>query len=370
MGKILQKNRSRKEVLFLLFISILVCPFISFAEIREDSVEITPFPHFGLYINNISKNSDTKNIYTLRLGYNITKNIGIEVAGDAIEATTKMLHTNMLYHFKTERAFNPFITGGLGILNSELDGNNSSNFMGNFGLGFKYFFTKNFAMRADLSNIIADKYDVALTAGLFFLFYVEEMKPPKMPIAPRPEPEMKMPPEPVVEIAKPAPPPPPAPEPKVEIAKPAPPPPPAPEPKVEIAKPAPPPPPAPEPVITPIKIILEDVNFDFEKSILTPVAKEILNKNIKVLKENPGIKVEIEGHTCAHGSDAYNMALGERRAKEVKEYLITEGIAAERLTTISYGESRLLMPEIPTPHNKYSAEAKANRRVHFNIISY
>ena len=95
---------------------------------------------------------------------------------------------------------------------------------------------------------------------------------------------------------------------------------------------------------------------------------DILDSNIKTLKENPGVNVQIEGHTCAHGTEDYNMALGERRANAVKEYLVNQGIAADRMTTISYGETRLAMPEIPTPKNKESKEAKANRRVHFEVI--
>jgi len=145
-----------------------------------------------------------------------------------------------------------------------------------------------------------------------------------------------------------------------------------PEPKPE---PVPPPPapkpeptPPPAPVVAPVKIILEDIHFDFNKATLTKVATGILDSNIKTLKENPGANVQIEGHTCAHGAEDYNMALGERRANAVKEYLAKHGIAAGRLTTISYGETRLAMPETPTPKNKEAKEAKANRRVHFEVI--
>ncbi len=126
----------------------------------------------------------------------------------------------------------------------------------------------------------------------------------------------------------------------------------------------PPPPPAPEPV----KIVLEDIHFDFDMATLTKAALEILDSNIKILKENPGVNVQIEGHTCAHGPEDYNMALGERRANAVKEYLENQGIDTGRMTTISYGETRLAMPEIPTPKNKNSIEAKTNRRVHFEVI--
>ena len=136
-----------------------------------------------------------------------------------------------------------------------------------------------------------------------------------------------------------------------------------------VPTPAPEPtPPPPPPVAEPVKIILEDIHFDFDKATLTEAAIEILGRDIETLKENPGVKVQVEGHTCAHGAEDYNMALGERRANAVKEYFTNQGIAAERMTTISYGETRLAMPEIPTPKNKESKEAKANRRVHFEVI--
>jgi len=135
---------------------------------------------------------------------------------------------------------------------------------------------------------------------------------------------------------------------------------------VPATKPEPTPPPLP-PAVEPVKIVLEDIHFDFDKATLTKAAKEILARDIATLKENPGVNVQIEGHTCAHGAEDYNMALGERRANAVKEYLIKQGIAEERMKTISYGETRLVMPEIPTSKNKQSKEAKANRRVHFEV---
>jgi outer membrane protein OmpA-like peptidoglycan-associated protein len=143
-----------------------------------------------------------------------------------------------------------------------------------------------------------------------------------------------------------------------------------PEPTPAQAPPPPPPPPpapAPAPVAEAVKIILEDIHFDFDKATLTKAAREILAKDIATLKENPGVRVQIEGHTCAHGTEEYNMALGERRANAVKEYLSKQGIAVNRMTTISYGETRLVMPEIPTSKNKESKEAKTNRRAHIEV---
>jgi OOP family OmpA-OmpF porin len=141
-----------------------------------------------------------------------------------------------------------------------------------------------------------------------------------------------------------------------------------PEPRPE-PKPTPPPPPPPPPVVEPAKITLEDIHFDFDKATLTDEAKEILDRDIKTLKENPGIKVQIEGHACQHGSERYNMGLTERRANAVKEYLVKAGIEEERLTTIAYGKSRPLCVEEPNPKNKNSECMKSNRRVHFEEIA-
>jgi outer membrane protein OmpA-like peptidoglycan-associated protein len=128
--------------------------------------------------------------------------------------------------------------------------------------------------------------------------------------------------------------------------------------------------PRPEPVVEPRPIVLEDVNFDFDRSTLTSVATGKLQRDIRVLKTNPGIAVKIEGHTDAYGSDDYNMRLGDRRATAVKEYLVKEGgISESRMSTISYGKTRLLMPQEPTIGQHESAEAKANRRVHFEVIA-
>jgi outer membrane protein OmpA-like peptidoglycan-associated protein len=117
-------------------------------------------------------------------------------------------------------------------------------------------------------------------------------------------------------------------------------------------------------------ISLEDVHFDFDKATLTKEAQAILRTDMQTLKDDPGIKVRIEGHTCSHGSDDYNLRLGERRANAVKEFLTNEGIAADRLSTISYGKTRPLCVDEPTPKNKNDQCMKENRRVHFEVIMH
>jgi outer membrane protein OmpA-like peptidoglycan-associated protein len=84
----------------------------------------------------------------------------------------------------------------------------------------------------------------------------------------------------------------------------------------------------------------EDVHFDFDRYSLRPEATRALDEAIATLQANPELNIEVEGHTCNIGTAEYNLALGERRATAVREYLTSRGIGANRLRTVSYGEER------------------------------
>ncbi len=86
--------------------------------------------------------------------------------------------------------------------------------------------------------------------------------------------------------------------------------------------------------------IVENIFYDFDKSDLRPESKEALNEVIQMLRDNPNITIEMASHTDRKGSDEYNIALSERRAKSVVDYLIESGIPADRLQYQGYGESR------------------------------
>lgn len=86
--------------------------------------------------------------------------------------------------------------------------------------------------------------------------------------------------------------------------------------------------------------IVENIFYDFDKATLRPEAKEALNEVVKMLRDNPNITIEMASHTDRKGSDEYNIALSERRAKSVVDYLIECGIPADRLQYQGYGESR------------------------------
>lgn len=104
------------------------------------------------------------------------------------------------------------------------------------------------------------------------------------------------------------------------------------------------------------------IYFDFDKSIVRPDQVERLETNALFLRDNPEIKVRIEGNCDNRGSNEYNMALGERRATGAKKYLANLGIADSRLSTLSYGEERPL-----NPGNDEAAWAE-NRRGDFVIV--
>lgn len=108
---------------------------------------------------------------------------------------------------------------------------------------------------------------------------------------------------------------------------------------------------------------MKTVNFDFDKFSLSMAAKTILKKNAEWLKKNKDVKVQIEGHCDSRGTIEYNIALGEKRANTVQKYLTAIGVAAGRLSTISYGKERPLCGE-----ENDDCWAK-NRRANFVLIN-
>jgi peptidoglycan-associated lipoprotein len=166
--------------------------------------------------------------------------------------------------------------------------------------------------------------------------------------------------------------------------------------KPPVARPAPPPPstgsgtasrpPAPpepvsEPTIVPQEPVqderiaassLDDLNrnsplkpafFDYDSSELSPEAQRALNENASLLKQYANWTVTIEGHCDERGTAEYNLALGERRAVAARAYLVSLGISADRLRTVSYGK------EFPFDPGHDDAAYAKNRRAHFVITA-
>lgn len=88
---------------------------------------------------------------------------------------------------------------------------------------------------------------------------------------------------------------------------------------------------------------LNTIHFEYDRSTLTSSAKKELADNAAWIKSNPKTNIQIEGHCDNRGTIEYNLALGERRAQAVKNYLVGLGITADRLSVISYGEEKPLV---------------------------
>jgi len=126
--------------------------------------------------------------------------------------------------------------------------------------------------------------------------------------------------------------------------------------------PAPTPAPAPAPAPAAFNVSdLVDVFFAYDKSDLTAASRDTLANNAKLLKAASGVKIIVEGHCDERGTNEYNLGLGERRANAVKNYLVSLGISASRIKTISYGEEK----PFAMGHNETSW--KQNRRAHFSL---
>jgi peptidoglycan-associated lipoprotein len=105
------------------------------------------------------------------------------------------------------------------------------------------------------------------------------------------------------------------------------------------------------------------VYFDYDKSDIRDDQKSTIEAKIPILLANPDMRIRIEGNTDNRGSDEYNLALGQRRAAEVKRYLVARGIAEGRIDVVSFGEER---PAVGQDNEEAWAK---NRRDEFNIIA-
>ncbi|HUR53346.1 MAG TPA: OmpA family protein, partial [Gemmataceae bacterium] len=105
----------------------------------------------------------------------------------------------------------------------------------------------------------------------------------------------------------------------------------------------------------------EDVHFDFDRYTLRPEATRILDEAVTALREDPALRIEVEGHTCNIGTAEYNLALGDRRANAVRDYLVSRGVSTDRLRTISYGEER------PKYDNAREETRRLNRRAALTV---
>ena len=412
MKKNISKPVAKKLAMGLCAFALLL-PLSAQAEIKANSVELSPFIGYNFFDN--QHNIKDRPVFGGRIGYNFTNHFGIEGTGefsktrvddqsqtfteqgqftgsDDVKITS--YHLDLVYHFLPEEKFNPFIVAGYGAshYNPEISDKNMR--LLDYGVGAKYWVADQVALRVDLRDKMTfdeHLHNLSATAGIVFAFggEAEAAAAPvdrpvdsdsdsdgiidpndKCPNTPTgvavdkdgcpldadkdgvPDYRDKCPNTPAgVSVDKDGCPP----VKKVVIL--------ASEPKVEEKVKVV----AAEPVEV-VVLAFEDIHFDYNQSTLTPEAQVILKRNILILQENPKAHIRIAGYTSASGTDEYNQALSERRANSIQEYLISEGVSKPgRLSTIGYGETQPAAHE-EAPKDLYSDAAKANMRVLFEIV--
>jgi Outer membrane protein and related peptidoglycan-associated (lipo)proteins len=114
---------------------------------------------------------------------------------------------------------------------------------------------------------------------------------------------------------------------------------------------------------------LENIYYDFDRHNIRPDAAVILDELVRTLRDNPTLKIELSSHTDSRGSGAYNEALSQRRAQSAVDYLVSRGIARDRMVAKGYGESRLVnkcADGVPCSREAH----QANRRTEVTVLEY
>jgi OOP family OmpA-OmpF porin len=325
--------KSMNRAVLIIAAFVLLLPLSARSEIRAGSFEVNPYAGYNFFQN--SQNLENAPVYGGRLGYNFTRYFGLEIGGSFIKTNVDnkaktdytegefgypmdgvdiyTYNINAVIHLIPDGKFNPFIEVGFGGTNYDPKISTHDMAAFNVGLGTKIWLTDNIALRFDVQDYVVTEimqetyHNIGVTGGIVFAFGGSSKTAPE-PMA-KHEPEVK---------------PAPVPEKVVILVS---------EPKAEEAVVAA----IAEPKI--VVLAFEDVHFDFDKSTLKPEAQIILKRNIQIMKDNPKAQVRIAGYTSASGTEEYNQKLSERRAKAVRDYLISEGIITpDRLTMI--GQTR------------------------------
>ncbi len=123
-----------------------------------------------------------------------------------------------------------------------------------------------------------------------------------------------------------------------------------------------------EPEIKKDKVIeFHNIYFDYGKATLKEESKQVLDRIVEVMNENPTMEIELSGHTDSQSSAQFNLKLSQQRADAAKEYLISKGIDPKRITAIGYGETKLLnhcKDNVPCSEEEHAI----NRRIEIKIL--
>jgi len=382
----------KKRIAGLIAVLLMTTAGTAIAEQRAGAFTVSPF--IGGYTFDGVQHLETRPVYGLRLGYDITKNFGIEATGDYVSTKATTLrglpgNVNLynarlegIYNFMAESKFVPFVALGAGF--SHLDSNQAGTRVNNdgtaqAGIGFKYFMAEDVALRLDgrvigsfhatpAFEISKNEYwlNYEYTLGVQFLFggkkpVVAKVEPPPPPPAPK-----------VVE----PPPPPPAPvDGKVGAwsdwsacsapcgggtqtrTRPV---------ITEPANGGAPLPALSESRSCNTQVCMEEekinllIEFDFDKAVIKKEFYPNVDATGAYLKKNEKVNITLDGWTDYKGTDAYNKKLSQRRADAVKKYLVDKyKIDPARITAVGHGKSFKY-------DNKTDAGRYKNRRVEMN----
>jgi len=119
-------------------------------------------------------------------------------------------------------------------------------------------------------------------------------------------------------------------------------------------------------IFTGREIVLENIYYDYDQDAIRDDAKPTLDALVRILQDNPAIRIQLASHTDCRGSESYNQSLSQRRAESAVRYLVQKGILSERLIAKGYGESK---PANECKCAKCSEEEhQQNRRTTFMVL--
>lgn len=352
----------RTSLLAVCLCLVFCAGVVATGECGPQKGDILISPMIGGHLFEGTMNIDHGPMAALGLGCMVTDRCGLEgVLGYTMTETSVggldtdvvTAHLDGFYNLLTDGNFIPYVAVGVGGINFNYDTDmvgSDKDLMANYGLGCRYFFTDNIALRGDVRHGISfddTQHHMLYTLGLTFLLgtgggeeTVVKMKPAPAAAA-------------VVE-----------------------------------SKPAPAPAPAPtKPVVTDDDQdgvlnekdqcpgtpkgaqvdargcwVIQGLNFETSKSDILADSFPKLDNVVNVLNQNPGLKLEVQGHTDSRGNAAFNQMLSEQRAGSVIRYFVSKGIATERLVGKGFG------PSAPVATNDTAEGRAENRRVELKPI--
>ena len=348
----------KKPIFLGIVIVFLSFTFNSWADMISGSFNFSP--SIGGYVFEGNQNLSNRPTFGLTGGYSFNKILGAEAAfhyinseydsgGDDVNGFLYRL--DGLYHFMPEKRLVPYLAAGIGGITLDPDsGGNDTDFLVNYGGGLKYFLTERLVLRGDVRHVIPfDKRQNNLAYTLMLTFLAKKEKKASPPVdsdgdgVPDHRDQCPGTPKGVQVDAKGCP---------LDsdgdgVAD---------HPDQCPATPR------------GAKVnengcwVLEQVRFDTGKQDIRPESFPALDRVADVLKQNPNVRVVIEGHTDNVGRKTYNQKLSENRAQAVMEYVLQKGIGAERLSFVGYGISK------PIASNETAKGRARNRRVQLTPI--